>query len=662
MDGSNIGVTARIGKRVGSSVDYRPEYGQWEVAFYTFNPQTSRYEPFTQPVVTDQAGTASLLVTSNDILNNQNRIIAKAKLITPYPEVDVVRQLSSLYDVPVLSLGAISASLSANEYSAPVPARFVAKVDYASLLDVNTAGDVIWQKSSDGQTWEEVARKPNLTNYLFTFDEPGELYVRAVVVNQLNGDFNYTNTARFEALPLPLIKLTGSKTVAKGAIGKYQYSMNEYAQQHSNGSVEYSLDNKATWQPMSATEFLQLSNPVNLTIRTLITPQNDAPYYIYDDMVIGIIPPRALSASFRADKTKAEVGDDVTITARFLANSYYQPTDFRHQIIFPDGTVVDDTLSITHQLSGSDFSGGATTFLFRSWVDGLQMESISTREVKINQIVYNGLPPTDVVNQTPDRVNYSTVNIRLVKPNKVYLPASVSISEDIILPPNGEFEVVAKTDLMLRLLAKQVGTHPIEVRYYDNRGNERWHTEFVTVHEPPEVRFDMNTRYFTENLRPPFRLSHSLSYRFGSPTDRLDSIQWLINGTPMAGSSRTIVNHTLEQSGDYTITAKITSKYGQTAEESHTVILLDNKTPVCDPYWERRDRVSTLFANCRDFDGKVTRVAFTYMLDEDNQATVYRYFSPSISFVDGLYSDAVPIQLIATDDSGDETPLTVNWP
>lgn len=662
MDGGIIPITAKIGQRAGENIDYLPEHGTWMVGLYTFDAQTNQYEAFIEPVKTDDTGIASLIVSSEQLLASKNKVLAKATLITPYPEIDVKRQLNGLYDVPVLSLGEISASLDADVFSAPAPARFAAKLNYADILDQNSAGDIIWQTSPDGREWQEVARKERLVNYLFTFDEPGELFVRAIVVNRLNGSMNYTNTAVFKALPLPLIEVTGSRTVARGAIGKYEYALNEYAMLHSNGVIEYSIDNKQSWQFMDTTQFLSIDNPINYTVRVLIDNGEDAPYYIYDDMKVGVIEPRSLSATLRADKYKAEAGDSVSVTARFPLNTYYQPEHFRYQMILPDGTILDNTQETTHVLLDDDFSAGNARFMFRSWVDNLKLETVSTRQLDIKEIVYDGLPPTDIFNQTPDRVNYSNINLRLVKPNKIYLPSSVVISEDIILPDNGEFEMITKTDMMVRLLAKKEGTHPIKVRFFDNRGNERWHTEFVTIHSPPEVRFDMTTRYFTENLRPPFRLSHSLAYRFGSPTDRLDRVEWYINDELIPDANRTIVNHTLNEAGEYTIKAKIISTYGQEAERTETLILHENKQPVCEPYWEFRDRVSTLFANCQDFDGRLMRVGFRYMLDETNEANIYRYFTPSISFIDGLYDDTVPIEMTAYDDSGEQTIMTVNWP
>lgn len=661
MQGNSIEVLAKMGQRQSDNVSYDESMGQWNIGFFTYNSELRSFEPLSTTVDTDVSGISRISVTSEQIITNQNKFFARAKLITPYPEINITRRLSALYNVPVLSLGGISASLTSTEFVSPIPARFVAKIDYETMLDSSTAGDIIWQSSPDGDTWTELDRKRGLVNYLFTFDDPSELFVRAIVVNRLSGEYNYTNTAHFIAKPLPTIEVSGSHLVALGGLGVFEYTLNEYAQNNSNGVVQYSINNRATWNEMSPVQNLELTTATNLIVRTLIQPSGETPYYIYDEKSVSILPPRSLNLTFRADVTAAESGDKVNLASRFTSNSLYDEADYRYEMIMPDGSR-HDTLSHEYTLAESDFSSGQATFLFRSWVDGLELETSETKSVSVEQIIYDQLPPTELIVQTPERVRFSFVNVRMIKPKSNTIPSSVKIEEDILLPAGGQLELSNRTPNIFRLLAKEEGTHPIRVRYFDNRGNERWHTEFVTITAPPEIRFDMKTRYYTENFRPPFRFSNSLSYRFGSPTDRLDRIEWYINDELLFSNKRTIINQTLEQAGDYKITTKIFSVYGQTAEVTESFTLEENKTPICEPYWEQRDRVKTLFANCTDYDGKIRRVGFTYLADADNESTTYRYFNPSMSFVEGFYDDSIPVQMTALDDSDAVTTLEVSWP
>lgn len=661
MEGNSIEVLAKIGQRQSSSVTYDSTMGEWEIGFFTYNTVTRSFDALSNVSTTDGSGLARLPISADQIIANQNKFFARAKLITPYPEINITRRLSALYNVPVLSLSGINASLDATQFVAPIPARFMAKVDFETVLDSSTAGDIIWESSPDGSNWTELERKRRKINYLFAFDEPTDLYVRAIVVNRLNGEFNYTNTAHFIAKPLPTIDLSGSHMVALGGIGEFEYTLNEYAQNNSNGLVEYSIDNKFTWSEMAPIEQIALTTATNVDVRTLIQPEGEAPYYIYDSKRVSILPPRSLNLSFRADVNAAESGDQINLLSRFTSNTLYKEEDYRYEMVLPDGTKLNK-LSHAHTLVDEDFSAGQATFLFRSWVDGMELATVDTKTVSIDEIVYSDLPPTELIVQTPERVRFSFINVRMVKPRANTIPSSVTISEDILLPAGDKLEIANRTNQIFRLLAKEEGTHPIRVRYYDNRGNERWHTEFVTVTAPPELRFDMRTRYFTKNFRPPFRVSNSLSYRFGSPTDRLDRIEWYLNEELMFTNKRTIMNQTINEPGDYTITTKIFSVYGQTGEVTETFTLLENKAPVCEPYWEQRARVKTLFANCTDYDGKLMRVGFTYLSDSETESTTYRFYNPSMSFIEGFYDDSNPVQLTALDDSNAVTTIDVSWP
>ena len=61
-------------------------------------------------------------------------------------------------------------------------------------------------------------------------------------------------------------------------------------------------------------------------------------------------------------------------------------------------------------------------------------------------------------------------------------------------------------------------------------------------------------------------------------------------------------------------------------------------------------------------DGKVTRVGFSYLDGEQSQATTFRFYNPSMSFIEGFYDDSTPIEMTALDDSGAETTIIVPWP
>lgn len=660
-EGGVLEITAKMGKRSGSDISYTSVMGTWSVGLYRYDTSTQKHVPLSDPVTTNGIGQATLFITASEIADHENRIMAIATLVTPYPEIDIRRLANDLYTVPVLSISGISAQLTSNVYRAPVPARFITKLEYETDIDQNTAGDVLWQKSDDdGDTWIDMAQKTGLNTYLFTLDEPSEILVRAIISNRLSEEEYYTNTIKYVAYKEALIELVGSELVGKGAIGKYNYALNQYAQDNLQGQVEWSIDNKLTWQVMSGDESLEFDTAMDLHVRALVQENGEAPYYIYDTMTVSIIPPRQLTGTIKASTNRAEIGDTIELVARIVSSRLYDESEYRYEILRPDGSVVS-ALSLAHTFIEEDFIGDRATFMFRSWIDGMKLETIGTRSISIIKIVYDGLPPTDVTLPYPERVNFSYIYLQMKKPLAWKLPVSVEVNHEITLPFDGSLELNNAYGQSVRLLAKKEGVHPIQVRFYDNRGNERMHTVFVTVLAPPPMSLDIVTRYYTEYFRPPMRLSNSLRFKFGSPNDRLDYIEWSINGELVETDSRTIKHHLITEPGEYTITAKMFSRFGQEAEASDTFKLEPNQLPFCEPYWEFRPRVSTLFANCKDYDGKIMRVSFNYLDNLGQDKSVYRYFNPSMSFIEGFYDDSAPIILEAFDDSDSKIQMNIDW-
>ena len=656
-----LAITARLGKRIAGEINYEPNMGIWNVGLYRFEPVAQKYLQINDLVKTDGQGKANLLISADHMIINENRIMAIATLDTPYPEVEVKRMANSLYNVPVISVSGISAQLTSNVYSAPVPARFITRLEYETNIDKNTAGEVEWQKSEDnGITWVEVARKVGLNIYLFTLAEPGEILTRAVIKSRYSEDVYYSNTVKYVAYKEALIEVVGSPLVATGAIGKYSYTLNDFAFESLQGQVEWSINNKLFWQVMSEDVSLDIETAMNLHVRALVQDGEEPPFYIYDTMTVDIIPPRQLTGTIKASTNRAEVGDEIDVSARILSSRLYDEAEYRYEIVLPDGSAIP-ALTLSHIFTETDFLNEKSTFMFRSWINGMKLQTISTRSIHIAKIVYDDLPPTSVEVRHPERVNFSYVYLRLKKPLPWKLPNSVEINQDIILPPDGELELNYVYGLGLRLVAKKEGMHPITVRFYDNRGNEREHTVFVTILAPPPMHLEISTRFFGKYFRPPMRLSNSLRFKFGSPNDRLDYVEWSINNVLVETDSRTIKQQLFTEPGEYTITAKMVSKFGQEAEATETFTLEPNQPPLCEPYWEFRTRVSTLFANCKDYDGRIMRVAFIYIDGEGNEKIVYRYFNPSFSFIEGFFDNSVQIRLEAFDDSDALTELSVDW-
>tara|TARA_Y100000780_G_scaffold178995_1_gene164303 strand:- start:15945 stop:20147 length:4203 start_codon:yes stop_codon:yes gene_type:complete len=661
IDDSSLPVTAKLGEKSGSSVHYTTDMGEWSVGFYHYNREIKNYELVSQLHDTSITGDVVVNLDSDLLAQYSGKLIAIAKLKTPHPTIEIQRLANSVSLVPVVSLDSIDASLSSDQVSAPVEASFHLNIDFAEDLDRSSTGGVTWETSPDGVAWTPTVVNGINTSAFFQIREPGELYVRAQVTNSVTNAVTTTNTIHLVGYETAELSLSGNKYVAEGAISTISYLLNEFAVDNLVGDVEYSIDEKATWSPMSPDQNVVIPESLTLYARALINDGENPPYYVYSDVFIKSLTPRNLGSMLRGSIKKAEIGETVDLQGKVTVPSYFSGETLRYQITLPDGSVVDD-LELSHTFIASDFVGGEARFSLRSWIEGFELSTVSTSNFSVAEITYAGLPPTSVDLTTPKRVNFSSVSLRLKYPDKDLIPNSVEVTASVELPADDSLELQYLIGTSLKLRALKEGTHAILVRFSDNRGNERDHIEFVEITEPPEIELSMKNTSTEMYIRPPYRLASSLSMSFGSPDDRVESILWELNGDEYDLSNRTINRFVLNSSGSYEIKATVTSKFGQTKSVSTYLELLPNQLPECDPFWESRDSMLLLNANCKDYDGKIYRVAFTYKPDADSYRTINRYFSPSLAFFQGLYDDSEPVSMEVLDSSEETITLSVDWP
>lgn len=661
IDATSLPVTAKIGIKNGSSVSYSADMGQWDVGFYYYNREIRDYELISSITPTSVTGDAVTNLSSDLLASYSGKVVAIAKLKTPHETLDVRRLANSLSLVPVVTLDSVDASISVARASAPVEANFLVNIDFPAEIDRSSTGGVTWETSSDGIAWKAISINGVSLSAFFQLTEPGELFVRAKLSNLLSGQVTTTNTLQLIGYDTAELDVTGTRYVAEGAIASINYILNDFGLENLVGNVEYSTDEKASWSPLSPNQSLVVNSSLTLYARALIDDGTNPPYYIYDDLKIKALTPRTLGSMLKGSIRKAEAGETIELKGRVTVPSYFSGESRRYQITLPDGSTVN-SLEFTHNFSASDFIGGEARFSLRAWIEGFELATVSTSNFTVSEIVYSDLPTTGFTLSTPTRVNYSTVSARLTFPDKKLLPNSVNVSASVELPTDDSLELEYLIGSSLKLRAKKEGIHPIVVRFSDNRGHEREHIAFVEITEPPEMELLMKNTSTEMYVRPPYRFSSSLSIKLGSPDDRIENILWELNREQYDLSSKTINRFILTEPGDYEIKATVTSKYGQVQAVSKNITLLPNQLPECEPFWETRDRMLLLNANCKDYDGKIYRVAFTYNFDSETERTTYRYFSPSLAFFPGLYDDSQPVTMEVFDSSEESITLSVNWP
>lgn len=661
IDATTLPVTAKMGEKNGSSVQYTSEMGVWDIGFYYYNREIKDYELVSPLYETSVTGDVVVNLDSETLSQYSGKLIAIAKLKTPHPEINIQRLANSISLVPVVSLDAVDASLSVDQVSAPVEASFHLNIDFVEDIDRTSTGGITWETSPDGVSWTATVINGVNTSAFFQIKEPGELYVRALISNAVTSEVTTTNTIHLVGYETAELSLSGNRYVAEGAIATISYLLNDFAVDNLVGDIEYSIDEKVSWVSMSPDQNVVIPQNLTFYARALIDDGNTPPYYIYDDVFIKALTPRTLGSMLRGSIKKAEAGETLDLEGKVTVPSYFAGETLRYQITLPDGSVVND-LQLTHTLAASDFVGGAARFSLRAWIENFELSTVSTSNFDVAEIVYTGLPPTNVDLTTPKRVNFSSVSLRLTYPDKNLVPNSVEVSASVELPVDDSLELQYLIGSSVKLRALKEGTHAIVVRFTDNRGNEREHIEFVEITEPPEMELEMKNTSTEMYMRPPYRLSSSLAMEFGSPDDRVETILWELNGAEYDLSTRTINRFVLNNPGSFEIKATVTSKFGQTKSVSSELTLVPNQLPECDPFWESRDSMLLLNANCKDYDGKIYRVAFTYKSDPDTYRTINRYFSPSLAFFPGLYDDSEPVSMEVLDSSEETITMSVGWP
>ncbi|WP_445767798.1 hypothetical protein [Rheinheimera sp.] len=658
VQGSDIPIMAQIGIPTSGGFQYAPSLGEWDVYLAKYDAELADYVPLTEAVVSDLTGKVSLTLPADVLLASNNRVFAFAKHKTEFPEIDITLRATSLVKVPVLTTGSISVELTSANTSAPAPANFLVRLNYETGSDRLSAESVSWQQSDDGSTWTSIERTQNQQSTFISLPTAQERFVRAAIRHKISDSLEYTNVIKLTAYDEAVLTLYGDTRVLTGAVGRYRFDVNNYAINNASGDVEWSLDNGATWNPMSPTDEAVIPHSLDIMARLLIQPPEGESYYVTDTFTVNQIDPQALKAFVTVSDRKAEIGDEISISAKFSAVDQRNQEHHRYHFLTPEGEEVE-TLALERTLTANDFANGSALFIFRSWVDGHKMQTISSREISIEQIIYS-FPETDIIVPAAERVVQSNINIVLKKPLPYQLPKRVEINEELILPP--ELELYRHQSRNLTLIANTPGLHSFTVRFYDNRGNQREHIAFVEALEPEDMTMKLISRLEGKHLRPPIRLISRISVKPGSPRDRLDNTNWTLNGEVIDSNLMTSQRAIIEEPGDYTLRVHAESLFGQEAHEEFSFTVFPNKPPYCEPFWEHRDRTLTFNPNCMDDDGRILRIDVTYDIDEFEELTTTRYTVHQITFIKDRYPTSNPLRVSVMDDSGAEINFTFPWP
>ena len=233
-----------------------------------------------------------------------------------------------------------------------------------------------------------------------------------------------------------------------------------------------------------------------------------------------------------------------------------------------------------------------------------------------------------------------------------YAPG-VELSYEWVLPEG--VEVTRTSASLTYLTVHQPGVQQIGLRVLDNRGNVREVYEFIDVVEADPMVVGMELRPSNAFMRVPVSIGFKTNGRPGHPNDRMESYRWLLNGVEQVGESRSSATLQFTEPGDYEVSVEFTSRFGQSETLVEQVSVVPNQPPVCEPFITETSSSVTVNANCKDEDGRIVSIRYTWREDgyETSGGTRLR-------FTKSLH-ERLNVIIRAVDDSGAQTTSEINW-
>ncbi len=656
VEDTSFSVNARITQIIDGEYQYNSDMGVWEV--YLAQLVGNEYVEVSSKQITDSNGHTQITVDANTIRDGQNiHIIADLK--TPYPDVSHRLISQTLSKIKVLRLNTILGQVETDEARLPVPANFIVRTELDTKSDYDSTLNLIWEQSDDGEHWEDVDTK---FGYLarFLFEEPTVKHIRAKLQHKLTQEYTFTNSVKLTAFNQPQIEITADQRVVHGARAMVTVTTTDYTKDNAVGPLEWSLDGEQTWQPMSQSESIVVINDMDIVARQLIRSEDktEPNFYVTDTAAINVTPPIALRANIVQSLRAAEANEVVNFNIRLRDFNEYGEDRIRTSFTLPNGDHLEG-LDLTHILENTDFIEGRAKFIFRAWIDGYKLQTLSTNFLYVREIIYEfpestlGISHNEIVIKSPFTALVAPKTLR-------YVPKTVLL-ESIWSAPEGVNILKEYANGMGRVLEiEEPGVHQLNVEYKDNRGNSKIHTVFLEGLEAPDMIIDFVTTPSNEFMRVPLEYIIRAKVKPGLPRDYVSNYDWSLNGDSLGVTQYYTEKFEFEEPGNYEISVTATTKKGQIHTEKKAITVIQNQPPQCEPYWEIRSSSIVMHSNCNDVDGVITHVDYTYLDPAGNEQTI-RSVSQAIRFAKASY-ERIVVTFTVNDDSGDTFEKQVTWP
>jgi hypothetical protein len=650
-------IAARVGvfQRRANSFDYEKDtYGEWKL---TLEKQVSRreFEEIGTPIIYDGSEEEVFFTLDGKDWLGSNRFCIRADVVSPVEGYEQMSR-SRCVRMSVFKGEGVEGSIFTRKLIDRAPFDMAARYKFDEKADQKSSDKILWQISSDeGVTWQEYKGKRDYnSSVVYSFEESGRWHVRAQAINKFTGTVTYTKELEVVAYDVPKIEIQGPRTVFTGEPVELEL-YDEITQSLADGDVEWSLDGGSTWEvggnrlSIDSSQINVFKIKVRMRYNDIVVDENNS--WDEDTHYVKIQAPRKPSISVSGPR-EAEVGDTIDLSVNYR--------DKGRQVIFewlmPDGTTSSD-MNVNHLIADSESMGNVETRMFKvnAWLDGFKTETTTQRYIKVKVWKYN-MPEVSVGFNTA--VKYTPAFIRAkVKTDRVYAPGVDFTYE---LKSNmADVEIISQKDNVFELKLLSPRTYPLEFGVKDNRGNENSVIGFFESLETIPLEVDINVRaYSNDSMREPLTTYLQAIRILPHKRDSIATYEWYLNGkllnTGEGDESPTYWNLEDLPAGVHEVILKASTDFGQVAEATLTLDVIDNIKPTCSITFKQDSSALNFSSTCKDEDGSIKRYEWYLgdsMVSINDRMSYFKY--PHLT-----ETNSVVVTLRVYDDSFEFTEYT----
>ena len=656
LDTASLPVQAQILDTRYPADGYRASsMGDWDIRLLMASPGSS-YEAITDWEPIDEDGKSSFELDLAMMTNKTVRIIAEARVRSPVPGYESIRQTKQPMALTVLNGEAIDGMIQGLRVIGRAPLRSTLYAMATDRTETSDIGNVRWEWSLDnGATWETIENTGKLPQRLSMAFQKGNYLVRAELTNRHSGAKSMTPQIEVIAFDIPNARLKGPGNVFIGDSGRFVVTDLKGETLNTEGMVvEWSEDRGKTW--LTGTGEYSLTRDIGERVYLMARVKfADSPDYdqVYKKLRAGVAfrnlrPPRVQIIGPR----RPEVGREATWKANLMMPYSKMDLTMDGYFILPNGEKVD-AHEVAYTPTMEDFEKEKSYIGFEAWINGY--EDKGGKGLTQHRLVFWSYDWPEWAINAKTSAWFSPADLTLETRRLGLFREFEGLVMEWDIPAEPGITVIKDTSQASRSLEiTEPGTYTFGVHVSDDRGNYSYAETELTFAEPHPYVVTLSWSGDNDANRAPLGVLIRPSIKGGHPRDRIEQRVYSINGETLEESG-TYGRATLDE-GTHRVSLDIASQMGYAARGEVTIDVEKNKPPICGIEVIEGRTSWIARSNCTDEDGRIAR--HIWFIDGEEQSLK----SSSITVPMWRYPNGEPIiTLVGVDDSGAESKPVSNY-